>query len=390
MTGPIRTRIAATLLTASLPLGILASANANTDILLCSRTDSEHSNLPGAKNESSKQLKNKSKDQDDDELAPKPAGINMDELEKSLKGEGLTGEIHAADPANRQYVFTYRDPKDFFNNVQIGMLSHKKDVLEFFQSMKRHDRVMIKGELFHTGEFFPPSPQPHIEVKSIQMVKSYDAPVKASDKFQKATPLPDELKGLNEANFLVHAVLKNGAFLVLEYKDNFVFVVVPDPKLCENLYRNDRIHMRYKVQNFPEKPTHLEVDPDTSNGKQPITVLDSIHVLHKKSLTQEGNLVRFPKSPQINRDIWAVEQKSSDGNSRTFTLVNFVKEGEQDKIDAKLKGWWDQCPDKIIDGRNKLYKPSLRIKAKGIMNVIDQNQANAQMKLTANDLQLVK
>ena len=326
---------------------------------------------------------------DDQEKAPVPAGIDMDQLEKLLKTDGVTGEIHAADPANRQFVFTYRDPKDFFNNIQIGMVSHNKDVLQFFQSMKRHDRVNIKGEFFHKGEFFPESPQPHIEVKSIQMVKSYEAPVAASDKFKKTTELPAELKAKNEANFLVHAVLKQGAFMVLEYKDNFVFVVVPDNKFTKDLYRNDRIKLRYRVQNFPVQPTHLELDIDTSNGKQPIVVLDSVHKLHGQKLTQEGRLVRFPKSPQINRDIWAVEQQSPDGNSRTFTLVNFVKKGEQERIDSKLKKWWDANSGTITDGRNKLYKPDLRIKATGIMNVIDPNQANAQMKLNAKDLFLL-
>lgn len=323
---------------------------------------------------------------------PKPKGINMDELRVHLRGDGITGEVHAADSLNRQFVFTYRDPNDFFNNVQIGIVTHNKEARDFFGKMKRHDIVKIRGDFFHEGEFLPESPQPHVEVSKIEMVKAYQPAIKAENKFQKQTVLPDDLKGQNHADFLVHAILKNGAFMVLEYKDNFVFVVVPDNKFAKDLYRNDRIRMRYKIQSFPEHPTHLELDTDTSDNKQPLEVIDSIHKLHGKELSQEGNLVLFPKSPQINRDIWAIEQKNeTTQNSRTFTLVNFSKKGEQEKIDAKLKNWWDKANyGAIIDGRNKLINKEVRIRAKGIMNVVDPNQANAQMKLRARDIVLLK
>ncbi|MFX7029415.1 hypothetical protein ABTH93_20980, partial [Acinetobacter baumannii] len=78
-----------------------------------------------------------------------------------------------------------------------------------------------------------------------------------------------------------------------------------------------------------------------------------------------------------------IEQKGADGNSRTFTLVNFVAKGEQEKIDSKLKKWWDAVPEGIIDGRNKLVHSKVVIKASGKMNVVDPNQANAQMQLKA-------
>ncbi len=316
--------------------------------------------------------------------------IDIEELGKKLSGDGLQCEIHAADRANRQYVATYRDPKNFFNNVQLVIVSHDKAVLSFFQSMKRHDIVLIKGEFFHQGEFMPESPQPHVEVSSISMKEEYKPSIVASEKFQKSNKLPQELQGKSEADFLVHSVLKQGAFLVLEYGDNFVFVVVPDKKFTENLYRNDRIHMRFRIQSFPSMPTHIELDTDTSGGKKPLEVTDSIHALHAKKYTQEGFLVRFPKSPQIVRDIWAVEQKGPNGNSRTFTLVNFTVKGEQEKIDAKLKAWWDAAADGVVDGRNKLVNSKVKIKATGIMNVVDPNQANAQMQLKARDLSLLK
>ncbi len=320
-------------------------------------------------------------------VVPETPGVEIDELEQMLKEGGIKGEVHAADLDNRQIVLTYRDPKNFFKNVQIGLVSHKKEVLELFSTLKRHDLLLVQGELFHRGEFFAESPQPHIEVGSIKILKKYQASIKADAKFKKKCQLPPELQDKNEADFLVHAVLKNGAFLVLEYRDNFVFCVCPDNKLSKDLYRNDRIRLRFKLQNFPVKPAHIELDQDGANN--PILLLDSIKAMHGKMHTQEGRLVLFPKSPQIKRDIWAIEEEGPDGNSRTFTLVNFTKAGEQEKIDRKLKSYWDAQNDGIIDGRNKLVHTRVRLRARGRMNVVDPNQANPQMQLNASALTLL-
>lgn len=326
------------------------------------------------------------------ELPPGQGKIDLEELRKALKSSGLVGEIHAADPSNRQFVFTYRHPKDFFTNVQIGMITHSDSARDFFKTMKRHDRVKITGDFIHEGEIMPASPQPHIEVSSIEMVKKYESPVALPEnRFTKSTILPQELLDKGEADFLVHANVKNGAALVLEYKDNFVFLTVPEPKIAAQVYRNDRVHIRFTRQKHPKQPMHLELEQGSGEaGIAPLVVTDSIKTLHGKRYTQRGNLVRFPKSPQINRDIWAVEQKSADGNSRTFTLVNFTKKGEQEKIDAKLKTWWEAHLDSVIDGRNKLVNTKVEIVATGKMNVVDPNQANAQMRLNAKDLRLIK
>ena len=323
------------------------------------------------------------------DLAAAPS-IDLEELRKQLKGAGLVGEIHSSDSANRQYVFTYRHPKDFFTNVQIAMVARKDDIRDFFKEMKRHDRVKVKGDFIHQGDILPESPQPHIEVASIEMVKKYESPVPVPEpRFKKTTLLPQELLEKTEADFLVHANVRNGAGLVLEYKDNFVFVTVPDPKLAAHVFRNDRVHARFQRQNFPKQPMHIEL-AQNEPSKPSLVVTDSVRALHGKRFTQRGNLVRFPKSPQINRDIWAVEQKGLDGNSRTFTLVNFTKKGELDRIDARLRAWWDAEPNAVVDGRNKLVNTNVTITATGVMNVVDPNQANAQMRLKASDIKLEK
>lgn len=316
--------------------------------------------------------------------------IDLDMIEKLLHGSGVKGEIHAADLSNRQLVFTYRDPENFFKNEQFVMASSDPAVQEAFSKIHRYDQVLLKGEFFHQDDPSDASPQMHIRVKSIEILKSFEATKAAAEKYQKTTILPDDLRGKTEADFLVHAVPKAGNVLVLEYRDNFVFVVLPDNRYSENLYRNDRVHVRFHLLDHPKKPVHIELDSDTSNGKKPIEVLDSIVAMHGQKWTQEGALVLFPKSPQIIRDVWAIEQKGPDGNSRTYTLVNFEQPDEQKKIDAKLRKWWEAEDNKVVDGRNKLLSKSVKIKVTGTMNVVDPNQANAQMKLNADDIERIR
>jgi hypothetical protein len=71
-------------------------------------------------------------------------GIDMAEVGKQLEKDGLTGTLHAAAHDKRQYVFTYRDPDNFFNNVQIS-LALPKGMDEQFKTLNRHDKVRIKG-----------------------------------------------------------------------------------------------------------------------------------------------------------------------------------------------------------------------------------------------------
>jgi hypothetical protein len=88
--------------------------------------------------------------------------IDLDMIERLLHGSGVKGEIHTADLSNRQLVFTYRDPENFFKNEQFVMASGDPAVQEIFSKIHRYDQVLLKGEFFHQDDPSEASPQMHI------------------------------------------------------------------------------------------------------------------------------------------------------------------------------------------------------------------------------------
>ncbi len=312
--------------------------------------------------------------------------ISLEAVDAALRGKGLSGHMHAADGENGLLVFTYRNPENFFDNLQLSLKAATPEVAEQLAQLNRHDAVRLTGSIVNLE-----NPQPHIRVASVEVLKAWalmeDIP---TDTHRKTTPLPEALKGKTEAPFLVHAVVDQGRVLVLEYRDQLVMMVAPDNTWTKDLFRGDRVTVRYSVRNWPKAPTHIELNTDTTEGKIPLQVVESLEALHEKKHTQQGRLVLFKQSPQINRDIWAVEQLLPDGTARYMTLVNFTDEdGGQGAIDAKLKTWWSTHPDKVRDGRNKLLKEGLRIQVEGTLNVVSPNQANAQLFTTADQLTLL-
>lgn len=338
-----------------------------------------------------------------DATAPAPPesapATPINDIDEKLQTTGLEGYIHGADPNSNLFVFTHYPGNNFFKGVHYSLVAKSEEAKKVLQSLNRHDRVLVKGKLASAY-----NPQPHIKADSIEIQEAWTPETgRPEEKYIKEAKLPDELKDRTEASFMVHAVVDNGNVVVMEYKDNFVMMIVPDNSFTKDLFRGDTLTVQYKVQKFPAKPQHIMLNTHPENGKAPIVVIDSLKALHAqptdnedpeakptKTITQEGRLVLFPKSPQINRPVWAVEQKQPDGTSRFFTLVNFSDIEEWDKMDAKLKGWWDANPAKPLDGRNKLFKPGLKIKATGSMNVVSPNQANAQMFTSSDQLELVQ
>lgn len=328
---------------------------------------------------------------------PETKSLSMEDLDKALKTTGLKGRIHGADPERRMYVFTYRDPENFFNNIQFSVISSKKEVVDVLKTLNRHDAVTLKGKIVDVE-----NAQPHIRVESIVVNDRFKADVTApGDKFHKTAKLPDELMKKTEATFLVHAIANEGKVLVVEYKDDLVMVVVPDNAQTKSLWRGDRVTLNYTLQEHPKSPAHLildtskkepvKVEKDFSVKKGDKTEALSFSQMHGQPIVHEGLLVRFPKSPAINRDIWAVEQKASDGTSRYFTLVNFEDKDGLDRIDKHVRAMWDSTPkDAVIDGRNKLINTQVRIQVKGTLNIEDPNQANAQIFLTEKGIERLK
>jgi hypothetical protein len=288
----------------------------------------------------------------------------------------LPGWIHGAVHDRGLYVFTYRKPNDFFSFADFPLVAGNEAVAARLLNVKRHDAVLLKGS-FKVNQ----APIHHIDLQDFQMVQPYVSDENAPPHTPEAT-IPGDLLGATELIGKVHAVNTDGRIFVIEYKDAVIPVYVRIPNLTGGLYRNDKIHLVFEFAMTPPRPTHLWLDIAAA---KPLEVMERLLDKHGQPFEAEGILVRFPQSPQINTDVFAVQVTDADGVSREYTLLNDRSPAIFTKIHDKLAAAWKAAPVKAIDGRNKLVNPLIKVKAVGFFNLISPNQANAQILLDSPD-----
>ena len=298
--------------------------------------------------------------------------VDLKKVEAELKGEGAIGWIHGSVNSQGLYVFTYRNPKDFFDYAIMSLVPSDAGIAKTIEALTRHDKVRIRGSFLDN-----PSPQKHIAATSIEMVKKYASPFEVSA-YEYNAQIPKELIGQNSGTFLVHAIGGEGHILVVEYKDVVLPVYVRNGELTRHLSRNDLVKLQFTIQESPGQPTHLNLNERTRN---PVQVLESIAAKHGKPAVIEGALILFPKSPEIIFNIFAVQEELPGGLSRQYTLVNFDDPAAFKRIREKLQAAWDQHATAYVNGRNKLVSTEVRVRAEGTYNEIDANQANPQVLL---------
>ncbi len=296
-----------------------------------------------------------------------------------LAGEGLLMEIHGAVHEFRQYVGTIRKKDNFFVAEQFPLLPANASIAREFAKLKRHDKVRVKGELVN-----PDNPQRHIRVSSLEIVASHESELPPHDYDIK---VPDELGSQGKIQALVHAIAGEGRVLLIDYRGVVLPVMVSKPELTKDLYRSDSIELSYRYTKNPNRPPHLRLD---HSEKVPVKVLYSIVAEHEKDGERVGELVLFPKSPQVMFNIFALEFENALGLKHNYTLVNFSDSSEFKRIREKLQKAWDEAPqDQVFNARNRLQNPRIIVKARGKFNVQDQGQANPQILLeSADDLEI--
>ncbi len=303
---------------------------------------------------------------DDDPMNP---GIDLPAFEAALQGAGVDGWIHGR--LGPLAVFVFREKGDFFRYALFPMVSHIPAVRQELQTLKRHDKIHIKGSFIDNG-----APQKHIYVTELAVLERWDGgggePVPP---YEYEAKVPDELIGRSEFIGKVHFAAQDGSMIVTEYKDVIV-PVVGIPGRANNLYRGDKIRLQYKVQQTPGRPAHLALD---SEAKEPVTVIARLKDLHGRTACVEGQLIKFPKSPEVVFDVFALQNTDSDFYTLDYTLVNFEDPELFKAIRAKAAEAWDQHPETVINGRNKLLNPRLHVRACGILNVVSPSQANPQV-----------
>ncbi len=303
------------------------------------------------------------------------AGLNA-----LLEGEGLLGWMHGSVPEMGLFVFTYRHPDDFFRYADFPCIPATPEVAKDLAARSRHDKVRMFGKIELKG------PQRHIVVQRVELSKAWEPTVTAPP-YEHDSTLPPQLLSGTTLVGRVHAMDANGRVLVVELGDLVVPILVDSPELAKDLFRNYKIRLHYTVATSPNRPAHLRLD--TSHAT-PIEVIDRIVAGHGQPIELEGELVLFPKSPQLTLDIWALRIVDADRVEREYTLVNFEDAKEFEAIRAKLAQGWAASNATPISVRNKLLKPGVRVHAKGILNVISPSQANPQILLdSANSVDVM-
>lgn len=305
-------------------------------------------------------------------------GLESTKLAQELKTTGLIGRIHGSVASSQLFVMSVREPDNFFNYRNFSLLPQNQETLATLSKVSRHDRLCIQGNIIAN-----PSPQQHIAVNSVQVLESWNKLSEFPD-YQREENIPAELR--NRTSFIgkVHAIGGEGKILVVEYKDGVIPVFVKSPEYTKDLYRGDIVRLSYKLKKIPRSPTHLKLN---SQVEQPVEVIDAIADWNGKENTLTGNLVKFPQSPQLNFDVYAIEVETQ-GIKRYFTLVNFEDIDEFQKIRAKLAQIWDNNSATATLGRNMLINPEITLEAHGQTNIVSPQQANPQILLdTVADIQ---
>ena len=141
----------------------------------------------------------------------------------------------------------------------------------------------------------------------------------------------------------------------------------------------------FPIQAFPGKPTHLTLNLAVENSLQ---IVDQLVSRQGKQSRLQGNLVKFPQSPQLKFDVYGIEV-ITQGIPRYFTLVNFEDTQEFEKIRLKLATIWDNHLNTVKSAGNFLINPQVTIEVLGKINIVSPQQANPQILLeNASQIQI--
>jgi len=255
--------------------------------------------------------------------------------------------------------------------------------MDVITKTKRHQFYIVKGELLDNK-----APVKHIKVTSIELAKDYTSELDQLP-YKYRGDLND-LYNMTEFTGRVHAVGSEGKMLVMEYKDRIIPVFVTEESsqaIVKTFYRGDLVKVKFRVRAEPEAPTHLglQITQKLPPGEKPVELLESLVKTHGNPIEKTGNLIRFPKSPQIQFNIYALLAEDAVGTTIQYTLVNFDDPALFQKIREKLEKAWNENSATAENDRNKLVNRKLVVHAKGLSNMVDAGQANPQILINSID-----
>jgi hypothetical protein len=305
---------------------------------------------------------------------------NIEALKQALStNDGVVMRVHGADNESRLYVGSYV-VDDFFNSLEVSLLGSTREVREQLMTLGRHDTVRLWGALLDIE-----GPQPHLRIERLEVVEKYESPAGEHQHDTDWEAIRAELQGKNELLVQVHISLSDGELLVVEYKD-YIFPIYTREfaPLAKDLSRQDMIRIRFEIQESPGRPLHLQLREDASGPA--IEAIDHVPDQHGTRRSIEGTLLLFPKSPIVRFNVFAIKYDLGNGFFRTYTLINFEDPDLFARIREKLQAMWDAGEEScVVNDRNKLSNPCVKLSAEGIINMIDPRQANPQVLLESTD-----
>ena len=297
----------------------------------------------------------------------------LEELKEKMRTEGLSGWVHGINPENGLQVFTLRNPNNFFDYQLMPMIPVGQ-ARGLFSTLNRHDKIWIKGQVIENG-----APLPHLLVLEAKMLEKHQR----KSSHQKREPIKGQYPDIGNMNFKVHAVGESGKFLLLEKNNDLIpLFIQKDLPLVKTLFRNDIVNVSFEIQVRPGRPMHFILDEEDD---RPIEVLEKMETGHGERIVLRGALVKFEKSPQIKFDIFALRDITETGFWRNFTLVNFSDPQLFKALREKAALAWAQNERCREDARNSEINRSIQVTAKGLKNVVSQNQANPQVLIQSID-----
>ncbi len=309
----------------------------------------------------------------------------LDQLVEDVEGKGAQLRVHGVYEAYGLYVFSWWNPKNFFDRYDFPVYSKDLNLSDF--KLKRHDKLLVQGEVESKGR----GPE-HLRVETLKVLKRYTG--HGTEAHPRKIDLGDLVKK-SRAVFKIHTISKtkvNGApnhLLVVEYKKVVLPMFVSKwSSDLDELSRNDSVEMSFKLRRSPKSPPHLFLD-----NSQPTKRLLNIKDQNTKPADITGCLVRFPKSPQIKFDVFAVTQTDKWGHVRNYTLLNFSDFKLFTEMREKIAKLWASETDKsnIEFRRGRFINCSLQLRVKGTFNVVSSNQANPQVLISSlDDIEVIR
>lgn len=298
-------------------------------------------------------------------------GLSIESLAQELTDSGLIGRMHGAAGESQMFVMAVREPTNFFSHREFSLIPQDESTQETLGGLNRHDLVCVRGDLLAN-----PSPQQHITLDSVRVLEPWTQP-EGFAPYERSTALPGELETQTNLIGKVHAIGAEGKVLVVGYQNAVLPIYVSATEYTKDLYRGDIIKLNYQIQQNPQRPVHLQLD---TTVEPPVKVIDAIAAWNGQPQTLTGSLVKFPQSPQLKFDVYAMEV-DTQGIKRYFTLINFENMAEFENIRQKLAKIWDDNTTTAIAGRNMLINPEVTIEATGLANIVSPEQANPQILL---------